>query len=391
MEMVRVGIVGIGNMGSAHASCIGEGNIEGMTLAAVCDVRETRLEMCRERFENVALFTDYREMIASGLIDAVIVAVPHRLHARIAMEALEAGLHVLTEKPEDVSVTAAQRLNEAAEKSGKVFGIMFNQRTNPLFQKAKQILESGQLGQLKRSVWIVTNWYRTQHYYDSGDWRATWAGEGGGVLLNQAPHNLDLWQWICGMPDRVTAFCDVAKYHNIEVEDDVTIYVRYPNGATGVFITSTGEYPGTNRLEISGDLGKLVLENGMLKWWKLSEPERSFCYTLESNSAHVDMEITEIVQEGKGEGHAGILRNFTNAILRGDKLIAPGYDGIRELTISNAAYLSQWKGNACVEIPFDGAEFDSLLEQRAAQSKLVKKSAEGGENTGYSDRWQVQW
>ena len=391
MDKVRVGIVGIGNMGSAHAACIGGGNIRGMVLAAVCDVRQARLELCRERFENVALFTDYREMISSGLIDALIIAVPHRLHAKIAAEALEAGLHVLTEKPEDVSVTAAKRLNETARASGRVFAIMFNQRTNPLFQKAREIVAGGQLCKLKRSVWIVTNWYRTQYYYDSGDWRATWAGEGGGVLLNQAPHNLDLWQWICGMPSRITAFCDVAKYHNIEVEDDVTIYAVYPDGATGVFITTTGEYPGTNRLEISGDLGKLVLENGTLKWWKLSEPERSFCYTLDSNSANVDTEITEIVQEDSGAGHAGILQNFANAILHGEALISPGYEGIRELTISNAAYLSQWKGNAGIDIPFDGEEFDRLLEERAAQSKTTEKTGSGSASTGYSERWQVQW
>jgi len=391
MDMVRVGIVGIGNMGSAHAACIGGGKINGMVLAAVCDLKPERLALCEEHYPAAVRFSDYKEMLASGLIDAVIIAVPHRLHAKIALDALEAGLHVLTEKPEDVSVSAARRLNEAAAKSDRVFGIMFNQRTNPLFRKAKEIVESGQLGELKRSVWIVTNWYRTQYYYDSGSWRATWAGEGGGVLLNQAPHNLDLWQWICGMPASVTAFCDVAKYHNIEVEDDVTIYVRYPNGATGAFITSTGEYPGTNRLEISGDLGKLVLENKTMKWWKLSAPERKFCYTLQENSAHVDMEVIDVQPDGVETAHAGILQNFTNAILHGEKLIAPGYDGIRELTLSNAAYLSQWKGNVTVALPFDEAEFDALLAERAAASAIRETGGESHNSTSYSERWQVRW
>jgi len=390
-KMVRVGIVGIGNMGSAHAACISSRKIQGMTLAAVCDIKPERLHLCEDRYPSVPRFSQYSEMLTSGLIDALIISVPHRLHAKIALEALEAGLHVLTEKPEDVSVSAARRLNEAAAKSDRVFGIMFNQRTNPLFRKAKEIVESGQLGELKRSVWIVTNWYRTQYYYDSGSWRATWAGEGGGVLLNQAPHNLDLWQWICGMPASVTAFCDVAKYHNIEVEDDVTIHVRYPNGATGAFITSTGEYPGTNRLEISGDLGKLVLENGTMRWWKLSAPERTFCYTLQESSANVNMEVIDVLPEGEETAHAGILQNFTNCILHGEPLIAPGTDGVRELTISNAAYLSQWKSNVPVSLPFDEAEFDALLTERAASSISRDTSGQSHASTSYSDRWQVRW
>lgn len=390
MDKVRIGIIGIGNMGSAHAACIEKGEIPGMTLAAVCDINPVRLELCKQNCPEARQFADYKEMLASGLIDGVIIAVPHRLHAKIAMEALDAGLHVLSEKPADVTVSQAEKLNAAAAKSDRVFGIMFNQRTNPLFQKAREIVQSGQLGVLKRTVWIVTNWYRTQSYYDSGSWRATWAGEGGGVLLNQAPHNLDLWQWICGMPESVTAFCDVAKYHNIEVEDDVTIYTRYANGATGVFITSTGEYPGTNRLEISGDLGKLVLENGLLKWWKLSTPEREFCYSLDTNSANEEMEVTEILQTDNGAGHAGILRNFTNAILHGETLIAPGQDGVRELSISNAAYLSQWKGNVSIPIPFDTAEFDRLLAEKAEKSS-IKSGSNSQDSKSYSDRWQVRW
>lgn len=253
----------------------------------------------------------------SGTVDAVIVAVPHPLHGDIGMLCLNHGLHTLVEKPIDVSVSQAKRLAETAKKSGRVFALMLNQRTNPLFQKAREIVKSGQLGELKRSVWIITNWYRTQAYYDSGTWRATWAGEGGGVLLNQAPHNLDLWQWICGMPVQVTAFCDVARYHRIEVEDDATILVRYANGATGSFITSTGEFPGTNRLEISGTLGKLVLEGGVMKWWKLKEPEDKVRFESTVNFAKIDMDYEEIVQEGQETAHAGVLQNYADAILKG--------------------------------------------------------------------------
>ena len=361
-------------------------------LTAVCDIDPKRTDKYIESGSGIAVFQNYEELLQSKVIDAVLIAVPHRLHATIAIKALQAGLHVLTEKPVDIRVSQAERLNETAEKSGKVFGIMFNQRTNPLFQRARDIVQSGQLGELKRSVWIVTNWYRTQRYYDSGDWRATWAGEGGGVLLNQAPHNLDLWQWICGMPVNVTGYCDVAKYHEIEVEDDATIFVRYANGATGTFITSTGEYPGTNRLEISGDLGKLVLENGVLKHWKLKTSEREICKTSEKGMPKPEYEYTELMQESRETAHKGILQNFANAILYGEELLAPGTDGVNELTISNAAYLSSWQRNREIALPFDTAEFDCLLEEKKRGSVWREETVkEAGESTEYKDRWKVNW
>ena len=325
------------------------------------------------------------------MADAVIVAVPHPMHAEVASAALRAGLHVLTEKPIDISVSKAKQLCQAARGSSRVFAIMLNQRTNPLFRRAREIVQGGQLGELKRSVWIITNWYRTQHYYDSGEWRATWAGEGGGVLLNQAPHNLDLWQWICGMPVSVTAFCDTAKYHRIEVEDDATLFVRYANGATGAFITTTGEYPGTNRLEIAGELGKLVLENGVMKWWKLARPEPEVRFGSDENWTEIPMEVVEIKPDEPETAHPGILQNFANAILHGEALISPGEDGLNELMLSNAAYLSQWTGNACVPIPFDEAAFDHELAERARTSKYRTQSSTANPDGRYSARWQVKW
>ncbi len=387
MATIRIGIIGVGNMGTAHANCIYSGQVEELKLTALCDNNEERLQFSREKFGGLEYFSNWEDMLDSTFIDAVLIAVPHRLHSIMAEAALKKGIHVLVEKPVDVSVSCAARLNETAQKSGKVFSMMFNQRTNSLFAKAREIVKSGQLGEIKRSVWIVTNWYRTQSYYNSGDWRATWDGEGGGVLLNQAPHNLDLWQWICGMPQTITAFCDNGKYHDIEVEDDVTIFARYPNGATGAFITTTGEYPGTNRLEISGSLGKIVLEGGVLKWWKLSMSEREYCFDSENNQ--LKTEYTEIT-ETEETAHKGILQNFTNAILYGEELLAPGVEGINELTISNAAYLSAWKGNIPVSIPFDSTEFDILLEEHKTKhtDKAVKRDTEVN---GYLPRWQVTW
>jgi predicted dehydrogenase len=247
MEKVRMGVIGIGNMGSAHAKSIADGIISGMVLSAIADISPERLEWASQNLpKGIALFNDADNLIKSGLVDAIIVSTPHYYHPPLAIKGFENGLHVLIEKPAGVYTMQVRQMNEIAEKSGKVFAMMFNQRTNCIFRKMKEIVSSGELGRIKRTNWIITDWYRSQSYYDSGSWRATWAGEGGGVLLNQCPHNLDLWQWICGMPSKIQAFCHEGKWHDIEVEDDVTAYAEYPNGATGVFVTSTADTPGTN-------------------------------------------------------------------------------------------------------------------------------------------------
>ncbi len=391
MEQVRIGIVGIGNMGSAHAASIYGGNIENLKLAAVCDNVQEKRDWAAEHVPGVPVFADYKEMIDSGLLDAVIAATPHYLHPEIAIYGFQKGLHVLTEKPAGVYTAQVEEMNEAAKASGKVFGIMYNQRTNPLFQKMRELVQSGRLGQLKRCVWIITNWYRTQAYYDSGTWRATWAGEGGGVLINQCPHNLDLWQWIFGMPVRVRAKCQYGKWHNIEVEDEVTAYAEYANGAAATFITTTGECPGTNRLEITGDRGKLVWEEGHLRFWELSVPEREFCFSCEQGFATPEQTVTDLTPEGKETGHNGILQNFTNAILHGEALLAPGYEGINGLTISNAIHLSDWT-DSWVELPIDKALYLKLLNERREKSH-VKDAAkpEIVDLRGtYNDRWSVR-
>ena len=390
MNGVKVGIIGIGNMGSAHLSMITGGNIPDMTVTAVCDINPERLKAAKAEYPDIAAFGDYTELLKSSDTDAVIIAVPHPLHAKIAIEAFEYGKHVLVEKPMDITVSAAEKLCAAARKSGKVFAVMFNQRTNRLFREARRIVNSGELGELKRSVWIITNWYRTQSYYDSGSWRATWRGEGGGVLLNQAPHNLDIWQWICGKPSAVTAFCNVGKFHNIEVEDEATIYTEYENGATGVFITSTGDCPGTNRLEITGMRGKIVLENGLLKLWKLKEDERDICKNSVEGFVTPETEYSEFTAE-REEAHAGILKNFAGAILHGEELLSPGYDGINELTISNAAYLSEWTCNKRVPLPFDTAEFDRLLKEKQKSSEIKENTVKKSTDKSCGGRWQVNW
>lgn len=390
-ERIKLGIIGMGNMGRGHAKNVTvKGLCPSVELVAVADISPTALDWCRENLpENIATFSSAELMLDSGLIDTCLIAVPHYFHPVYAQECFKRGINVLTEKPAGVYTRQVRQMNEAASNSGVKFGIMFNQRTNPLFKKAYDIVHNGELGNLKRMVWIITNWYRTQAYYDSGSWRGTWNGEGGGVLLNQAPHNLDLWQWICGMPKSIYASCAVGKYHNVGIEDDVTIYAEYATGMTATFMTTTGETPGTNRLEISGDLGKIVIEGGKLKWWKLQRSEREICATEENGFYNADPDYEEI-EASDVAGHPAILENFAHHVLNGEKLIAPGEDGINSLTISNAAYLSSWTGRK-IELPFDEAEFEMHLDRLRANEPPVTKKGTVSSESNCAERWKVRW
>ena len=312
-------------------------------------------------------------MMDSGLIDALMVAVPHYDHPTYAIKAMKKGLHVLIEKPAGVYTKQVLEMNKVADECGVVFAIMMNQRTNPLYRKMREIVQSGELGAIRRTNWIITNWYRPQAYYDSGDWRATWSGEGGGVLLNQCPHNLDLWQWICGMPAKITARLHFGKWHDIEVEDDVTAYVEYPNGATGTFITSTGDVPGTNRFEITCDKGKIIAdasgkEESLMMWEsEIGEPEFSKTNTVPFGKP--TFEKIEVDFQGDYPQHMGVFSAFAAHILRGEPLIADGREGINGLTISNAMHLSAWTGKE-IDVPtFDHELYEAELMKRIAASR----------------------
>lgn len=381
MEQVRLGIIGIGNMGSGHAKSIVEGKVPGMVLTAVADVREVRRQWAKESLtEGVAVFENAEELLDSGLVDAVLVATPHYVHPQLAMQAMERNLHVMCEKPAGVYTKQVREMNEVAKQHDVVFGMMFNQRTNHVYRKMHELITSGVYGQIKRVNWIVTDWYRSQAYYDSGDWRATWDGEGGGVLLNQCPHNLDLLQWICGMPVRVRAFCHEGKWHNIEVEDDVTAYLEYENGATGVFVTSTGDAPGTNRFEVLLEKGKIICEHGKLSVFEAKVSEREFCFTTKEGFAIPEGEWIEVETDGENPQHVGVLKAFAGAILRGEPLVARGEEGIRGLTLSNAMHLSAWT-NEMVELPLDEDRFLEELNARRAKSKQKENVAEAVFNT----------
>lgn len=368
METVRTGIIGVGNMGSTHAKHIVAGKVEGMTLTAVADINPARRDWARENCPGITCFDDAVQLMDSGLVDAVIIATPHYFHPVYVKEALNRDIHVLSEKPAGVYSKAVREVNELAQKSKATYAIIYNQRTRAVYRKMKEIIDSGEMGRIRRTNWVVTSWYRAQSYYDSGAWRATWSGEGGGVLMNQAPHNLDLWQWICGMPARVTAFCHEGKWHDIEVEDDVSAYVEYPNGATGIFVTTTGECPGANRFEVSLDGGKLVVENDELVMYKTEMFEQEFSATWKNGFGKPAVERRVVETDGLNPEHDGVLRAFAAHILRGEPLVAPGEEGIKMVTLANAMYLSSWTGKT-VELPLDEELFLGELNKRRATSR----------------------
>jgi predicted dehydrogenase len=377
MEKVRIGIIGIGGMGSFHAQYLVNGEVPGAQLTAVCDVNPERLKWVKEKLgDGIQLFDNAEALILSGGVDAVMIATPHYFHPPLAILAFEKGLHVLCEKPAGVYTKQVREMNDAAIQSGKVFSMMYNQRTNPLYQKLRELIRSGELGEITRTNWIITNWFRTQAYYNSGGWRATWGGEGGGVLLNQDPHQLDLWQWTCGIPKRVRAFCGFGKFHDIEVEDDVTAYVEYENGATGIFVTTTGEAPGTNRFEIAGDKGKIVIEDGKLTFWRLRVPRSQFLKECTESFAQPECWQIDVPVNGKETGHAGITTNWVEAILKGTPLLAPGIEGINGLQISNAMHLSAWTDN-WVSIPVDEELYYQKLNEKIESSTFKKVPVTG--------------
>lgn len=370
MDQVRLGVIGVGSMGGFHAKYLGDGKIKRCVLTAVADVDPARLQP----FTGIRTFSSSRRLIRSGRVDAVLIATPHYAHTTIGIDALEQGLHVLVEKPISVHKADCQRLIAAHTNPKQVFAAMFNQRTDPRFKTIKTMIDNGELGDLYRISWIITDWFRTDAYYASGTWRATWKGEGGGVLLNQCPHNLDLLQWMCGMPSRVRGFSTLGKYHDIEVEDEVTAYLEYNNGATGVFTTSTGEAPGTNRLEIAGDRGKVVVEGEKVIFVRNDVPMRQFCRESSERFARPPSKTSELPFQGKGGQHLEITQNFVDAILDGAPLIAPAAEGIHSVELGTAMLYSSVLGKT-LDVPIDAVAYERFLKKLIRESRFAKKPA----------------
>ncbi len=383
MDKVRLGIVGIGNIGtSAYLKNITAGLVPGMEITAVCDWDEDRQKFVKENYKDIEVYADYHDLLDCGKIDLVAVCVPHYSHPTIAIEAFKRGLNVLVEKPAGVHTKQVLEMNEAAKKSGKHFFVMYNQRTNPVYKKLRELIQNGELGAIKRVNWTVTDWYRPQGYHDSGTWRSTWKDEGGGTLINQNPHQLDLWQWLFGMPKRIMSHVYFGKYYNIEVDDDVTAFMEYENGMTGTYITSTGEAPGTNRLEVACDMGRIVIENNQLKFDRNVVSEREFNKNYKGVFGSPETWKVEIPVTGTpGEQHVGILKNIVAVMTKGAEPIAPGYDGIKGLTISNAIHYSTWI-DGWVDIDnFPHEDFYNILQDKIKNSTVVKAEAKAHADT----------
>lgn len=371
---VRLGVVGLGGMAQIHLRHAAE--MAHVEITGVCDTAEGPRETAVKQY-GCPSFTSHAELLAAGVCDAVLIATPHYFHTPIGIDALKAGKHVLVEKPISVHKADCEKLIAAHTDKKLVFAAMFNQRTDPFYRKLKHLIDTGELGALVRVSWIITNWFRTEAYYRGGGWRATWKGEGGGVLLNQCPHQLDLMQWLFGMPTRAVGFCGIGKRHDIEVEDQVTAYLEYDNGATGTFITSTGEAPGTNRLEVAGERGRVVIEDDTFKFTRNETPADAFIRTSAEPFGKPGVWDVSIPIAGHGGQHKEVLQNFVDAIRNGTDLIAPAREGIRSVELGNAILYSSLTGRP-VTFPLDGEAYEAKLKQLINESKHVKQAVNAG-------------
>jgi predicted dehydrogenase len=372
MNKVRLGIIGMGNIGQHHAGYLSAGKISRAELVAVSDAVPGKLE----KYKPLKIFTEGEDLIGSGLVDAVIIATPHYQHTTLGIAALKQGIHAMVEKPISAHKADAERLIAAHRKNSKlVFAGMFQLRAEPRYLKIQKLIQSGDLGEIVRMSWIMTDWFRTEAYYASGGWRATWKGEGGGVLLNQCLHNLDVMQWLLGMPARVRGFCQLGRFHDIEVEDNVSAYLEYRNGATGTFVSSTGEAPGSNRFEIVGTRGKLVLERDKLLFTRNDADMTHFSKSAKLGFAKPDVWHAEIPFENAPNPHAILVQNFVNAILDKEPLIAPGEEGIHSVELANVILYSSLIGET-IKMPMDSLAYEKKLNELIAGSRIEKKVVE---------------
>lgn len=374
-KKIRLGIIGLGAEGGMYANFLQEGRVENMEIGAICDILPEKKEKADEY--GVPFYSDYKELITSGDVDAIVTTVPHYLHPEMGIFALENNIHALVEKPVGVYTKQANELIEFAKTKPELkFGVFFNQRTNQLYKDLKDIMDSGELGKLRHTSWIITTWWRPQGYYNQSDWRATWGGEGGGVLVNQAPHQLDLWQWICGTPEKVFARNAYGFRRDIAVEDEVHALVSFPDGASGAFITCTHDLIGTDRLEILCDKGKIVVDDSnkvtisrlveneevLSKGMGMEDVKKLFTGQLDMDQ-YVSVETKEY-ESVWGEQHCDVMRNFAAAINGEEELLAPGSDGIYGVQLANGIHLSSWTGKEVDLVNFDEETYLEELNKR---------------------------
>ncbi len=374
MSKVRIGITGLGNIGNVHANNLLEGHVDRAEFTAISSSSEEKRQKFAEKGLKTFATTD--ELINSGDIDALLICTPHYQHPDIGIQALEAGLHIMVEKPIAAHKADAERLIAAAEKHPNLtFSAVFQLRTEARYKEIRNLIQNGELGDIVRVIWIMTDWFRSEAYYQSGGWRATWKGEGGGVLLNQCLHQLDALQWVLGMPSKVQSNVGIGRFHDIEVEDDVTCYLEYPNGGTGMFISSTGEIPGSNRFEIAGTKGRILLENDKLILTRNATPADEWNKTSKIGFALPDKTVEEIPIPPTENPHAILLTNFVDNILDGTPLIAPGASGIGSVELANVMLYSGLIDKP-IDLPMDSAAWEAKLKELIANSTHEKKVVE---------------
>lgn len=365
-DIVNIVVVGLGPIGSLHVKNLLSQKIAGARLACICEQRGAD----SAQYGGVPIFTDLDEMLKSRSFDAAVISTPSFTHYPLAKKILQAGYDVLVEKPVALCPSDAEDLRETARKLGKVCAVMLNQRTNALYSKIRDLVVSGQLGEINRVSWTMTSWYRPNIYFTSSPWRGTWKGEAGGALVNQSIHNLDIFAWTFGVPEKLRAWCEFGKYHDIEVEDEVVCRMKLKNGANATFTTSTGEFPGENRLVIAADRGFIETDGDALKFTRykngsLSEYTRDTRYMFGSP----ECECTEEVVSDKGAQHAGVMQNFADALTGRDMLRFDVSEAMGSLGLANGMLMSAWCGCE-VDFPLDGAKYKRLLDEKIAQSRL---------------------
>lgn len=376
MDKVRLGIIGFG----AHAEgcyadmIITKKQVEGVEITAITEPFQKRIDAVKPNLPgNIVFFTDYKKMLDSGLCDAILITSPHPFHAEMVIECLKRNIPVMCEKPAALCTKQVNEMIEASKHSKALFGMMFNQRTNCVYRKMKEMIKNGEIGELQRINWIISNWYRPDKYYTVAPNRATWRGEGGGLIINQACHQVDLLQWIVDeMPEYINGFLGNGVWHDIECDDDFTLFLRYKNGATGVFISTTGEYPGANRLEISGTRGRLTVEGDKLMFYKLDQDTTSFSRNAPGPYDRPKFTVEEIKTDGENLQHLGIMRNFINAILGKEELKVRGPEGLNAIEIINSAIYSSWHNNETVKVPVDPEIYNKELQEKIAHSRYKR-------------------
>jgi len=334
---VRFGVIGCGGIGHLHAKLISE--LEGTALVAVSDQAEQKARSVAERY-HAEWYTENERLLARKDIDVVCVCTPSGTHSDIGIQAAQAGKHVLVEKPMDVTLEKADRLIAACRKANVKLGVIFQLRFFEASKQVKKAIESGKLGKLVLGDCYM-KFYRTQAYYDQATWRGTWELDGGGALMNQGIHGVDLLQWLMGPVKSVYAYMDILAHRDIEVEDAAVALLRFENGALGVIEGSTAVYPeAQQRLEIHGTNGTVVLEGTELTWikrWNL----------MEGNGEPVpetkDMEILtgpEAVAALGGMGHRMQIEDMANAVRGHREPLVSGGEGRKSLEIVLALYQS---------------------------------------------------